>query len=88
MLIRHEINRRYAPTHLSYKKLQKETLCDIQLSSLTFLVEKSVAYKKKRVYQPNVLLQTHNVLGVTFYKTREAKYSTQPSGEGSNPKKH
>ena len=36
-LIRHEINRCYAPTHLSYKKLQKETLCDIQLSSLIFL---------------------------------------------------
>ena len=27
----------FAPTHLSYKKLQKETLRDIQLSSLTFL---------------------------------------------------
>ena len=36
-LIWHEINRRYTPTHLSYKKLQKETLCDIQLSSLIFL---------------------------------------------------
>ena len=29
---------RYAPTHLSYKKLQMETLCDIQLSSLTSLM--------------------------------------------------
>ena len=29
---------RYAPTHLSYKKLQKETLCDVQLGSLIFLV--------------------------------------------------
>ena len=37
--IRHKINRRYAPTHLSYKKLQKETLCDIQLSSIIFLQE-------------------------------------------------
>lgn len=25
--MRHEINRRYAATHLSYEKLQKETLC-------------------------------------------------------------
>ena len=31
------MNRRYPPTHLSHKKLQKEILCDIQLSSLTFL---------------------------------------------------
>ena len=37
--MRHEINRRYLPTHLSYKKLQKETLCDIQPNSLIFLVE-------------------------------------------------
>ena len=38
-LIRHDISRRYAPTHLSYKELQKETLCEIQLSSRTFLVK-------------------------------------------------
>ena len=28
----------YARTHLSYKKLQKETLCDIQLGSLIFVI--------------------------------------------------
>ena len=38
-LVRDEINRRYAPTDLSYKKLQKEILCNSQLSSLTFLLK-------------------------------------------------
>ena len=36
--------------HLSYKKLQKETLCNIQLSSLTFLVK----YPNKHNHQFNV----------------------------------
>ena len=38
------MNRRYAPTHLSDKKLQKETLCEIQLSSPIFFVHQRSCY--------------------------------------------
>ena len=41
--------------YLSYKKLQKETLCDIQLSSIIFLVEQITVlllFKKIQTFPP------------------------------------
>ena len=49
------MNRRYAPTHLSYKKLQNETLCDIQLSSLILLMKRSVVIINKNCICGNPL---------------------------------
>ena len=53
------MNRCYAPTHLSNKKLQKEILCDIQLSSLIFLVSYKTNFEKMNIAIPSFYIIYH-----------------------------
>ena len=50
--------------HLSYKKLQRETLCDIQLSSPIFLrtVTLQFSYKKERPKERNKYFKLRMIL--------------------------
>ena len=53
------MNRCYAPTQLSNKKLQKEILCDIQLSSLIFLVSYRTNFEKMNIAIPSFYIIYH-----------------------------
>ena len=70
-LIRHEINRCYAPTHLSQKKLQKETFCDIQLIEKRWLISFRIGnHSNKYIRIWYYINKKDNIKSFTFRKIK------------------